>query len=122
MRVAQLSLNGKHLATVLRIKTLLRLRCCALSIGGAEEREHRATVRLCVRNSSMIKAEDTEVHACFVGRRSFFHRLSTGAPKSRNASSCGRKEETPEDRVVLEASTASRSSLLETRSKVPEYN
>jgi hypothetical protein len=35
-------IDGKQLTAVLRIKPLRRLRCCALSIGGVEEREHRA--------------------------------------------------------------------------------
>ena len=36
--------DGKHLAVVLRIKVLWRLNCCALSIGGVEEWEHRASL------------------------------------------------------------------------------
>ena len=35
-------IDGKQLPAMLRIKALRRLNCCALSIGGVEEREHRA--------------------------------------------------------------------------------
>ena len=33
-------IDGKQLPGMLRIKALRRLNCCALSIGGVEEREH----------------------------------------------------------------------------------